>query len=109
FIYVFDVCQVLMHVLGNLNRVESGLYNLGTGHASSWLDLGRAVFEALDQEAKITFVDMPATLRNQYQYFTEARMDRLREALKYDREMTDLRTGARDYVSNYLSRPDSYR
>ncbi|MGB3616506.1 MAG: NAD-dependent epimerase/dehydratase family protein, partial [Catalinimonas sp.] len=104
FVYVKDVvevCYFLMH-----HRRNSGLYNLGTGRARTFLDLTRATFHALGVPEKISFVDTPADIRGKYQYFTEARMEKLR-SIGYDREFYSLEAGVKDYVRGYL-RPGAY-
>jgi len=99
FVYVKDVSEVcffLMH-----HRKDSGLYNLGTGQARTFLDLTRATFKAMGKEEKIGFVDTPEDIRDKYQYFTEADMSKLK-LIGYDRLFTELEAGVNDYVSNYL-------
>jgi ADP-L-glycero-D-manno-heptose 6-epimerase len=99
FIYVkdvVDVCMFLMH-----HRRDSGIYNLGTGSARTFLDLTRAVFDALDVDERIRFVDTPEDIRDNYQYFTEARMDKLRN-IGYTNTFTPLEDGVREYVRSYL-------
>lgn len=106
FIYVKDCVDV---VLWLLDRGDvSGLYNLGTGKARSWLDLADALFAAAKLPRAVEFIDMPPTLLAKYQYFTEAKMDRLRAA-GYDRAFTSLEQGIGDYVRNYLASGDPYR
>lgn len=99
FIYVADAVKVILHFLDH--RDVSGLFNCGTGRARTWLDLGRAVFSALELEPNIRFIDMPATLQAKYQYFTEARMEKLRAAGFKD-EFVELESAIDDYVRNYL-------
>ena len=82
--------------------------NVGTGAGRSWLDLGRALFAALDQPPRIEFIDMPTALRDKYQYFTEANVARL-QAAGYDTPFTTLEDGVCDYVRTYLTQPDRYR
>jgi len=101
FIYVKDVvnvCQFLME-----NRPESGLYNLGTGKARTFLDLTKATFSAMEKDPKIEFIDTPEDIRDKYQYFTEANMSKLRSA-GYEKPFTSLEDGVSDYVSQYLSK-----
>jgi ADP-L-glycero-D-manno-heptose 6-epimerase len=100
FIYVRDVtnvCYWLMH-----HRKNSGIYNLGSGKARTFLDLTKNVFEALKKEEQIEFIDTPADIRNTYQYFTEASMDKLRN-IGYSDPFSSLETGIEDYVKNYLA------
>lgn len=99
FIYVKDVVKVLEY-LGK-GESESGLYNLGTGEARSFLDLTRAVFKAMNIPENISFIDTPADIRETYQYFTEANMDKLRNN-GYTEEFISLEKGVEDYVGKYL-------
>lgn len=99
FIYVKDVvkiCQFLME-----KRTESGLYNVGTGKARTFLDLAKATFSALDKKPEISFIDTPEDIRDKYQYFTEADMSKLRRA-GYEQPFTSLEEGVKDYVQHYL-------
>ena len=100
FIYVMDVVQVIDFLLRE--EVESGIYNLGSGRAQSFLDLVRAVFAALGQEPRIEFIDTPEDIRGSYQYFTEAKMDKLRKA-GYTAGFRSLEEGVPEYVTQYLS------
>lgn len=106
FIWVGDVVDVLLWLYDHPD--VSGLYNVGTGAARSFADLARAVFSALDQPAQIDYVDTPVAIRDKYQYFTQADMKRLRAA-GYDRPMTGLEDGVRQYVRQYLNAADPYR
>jgi ADP-L-glycero-D-manno-heptose 6-epimerase len=106
FIYVVDVVDVILWLLDNPK--VSGLFNLGTGQARSWLDLGRAIFAALDLPEKIEFIDLPKEIAQAYQYHTQAEMGRLRKA-GYDAQFTALEAGVADYVRRYLLAPDPYR
>jgi ADP-L-glycero-D-manno-heptose 6-epimerase len=96
FVFVDDVVDVIVAMLER--PPARGIFNLGSGRARTFLDLARAVFAALDRPPDIRFIDTPIDLREQYQYFTEARMTRLRDA-GYVRQSTDLETGVADYVS----------
>ena len=99
FVYVrdvVDVCQWLMH-----HRKDSGLYNLGSGQARSFLDLTRATFDAISAPHNIGFIDTPADIRDTYQYFTEADLSKLR-SIGYDRTMTSLEEGVTEYVQEFL-------
>ena len=106
FVHVDD-CVAVMLWLYDTPSV-SGLFNLGTGAARSFADLAGALFAAMDRPAEIDFVDTPPQIRQQYQYFTEARMERLRAA-GYDRPFISLEDGVRDYVQTYLEANDPYR
>ena len=99
FVYVqdvVDVCVWLMH-----HRKNSGIYNLGSGKARTFKDLVSAVFAAMENEEKIEFIDTPEDIRDKYQYFTEATMEKLRQA-GYAKEFHTLEEGVSDYVRNYL-------
>ena len=101
FIYVKDCVAVLWWLLERPD--VNGLFNLGTGQARSWNDLARALFAALEREPKIEYIPMPDKLQGKYQYFTEARMDRLRAA-GYDAPFSSLEEAVRDYVREHLQR-----
>lgn len=99
FVYVKDVasvCEFLMQ-----NQPASGIYNLGSGKARTFLDLASLTFKALGLEPKISFVDTPLDIRDKYQYFTEADMSKLKAA-GYDKHFHSLEEGIADYVGNYL-------
>ncbi len=99
FIYVndvVDVCYWLMH-----HRKDSGIYNLGSGTARTFLDLTRAVFQAMNKEENINFIDTPEDIRDKYQYFTEADMSKLR-SIGYSKKFHTLEEGVEDYVKNFL-------
>jgi ADP-L-glycero-D-manno-heptose 6-epimerase len=106
FIYVDDCVNVVLWLLDHPQ--VSGLYNVGSGQARSWLDLAHALFDAMERPRRIQFIDMPAELIEKYQYFTQARMDRLRAA-GYERSFTALEAGVSRYVRNYLATNDPYR
>lgn len=106
FVWVGDCVDIIMWLLDN--RDVSGLFNCGTGQARSFVDLASAVYRALDKEPMIEFVPTPENIRDKYQYFTEARMDRLR-AVGYDRPATSLEGGVKIYVQDYLHAADPYR
>lgn len=100
FIYVRDVVQVILFLMEQ--RRHSGIYNLGTGQARSFLDLARAVFDSLNLPPQITFIDTPADIRDTYQYFTQAEMSKLRHA-GYEQVFTSLEAGISTYVRDYLA------
>ncbi len=106
FVYVRDCVDVALWLLDHPE--VNGIFNLGTGHAHSFEELARAIFAAVGRPADIRYIDMPEVIRPNYQYFTEARMDRLRK-VGYTQPFTSLADGVRDYVTRYLSRPDRYR
>ncbi|MBK7383430.1 MAG: ADP-glyceromanno-heptose 6-epimerase [Flavobacteriales bacterium] len=101
FVYVKDLCAICLFLLEH--RKDSGLYNLGSGTARTFIDLVRATFQAMDVPEKIAFIDTPADIRDTYQYFTEAPMEKLR-AIGYDKPFHTLEEGVADYVKNYLAR-----
>ncbi len=106
FVPVGDAVAMMMW-LYDTPRV-SGLFNVGTGKARSFLDLARAVFAALGKEPDVHYVDTPDNIRANYQYFTEAKMDRLRAA-GCPVPATSLEDGVKAYVQGYLTQPDRYR
>ncbi|MFL0205393.1 ADP-glyceromanno-heptose 6-epimerase [Aquirufa sp. 2-AUSEE-184A6] len=99
FIYVKDLIDVCIYLMEH--RKNSGIYNLGTGKARSFNDLGVATFQALGLTPTIQYIDTPADIRDKYQYFTEATMQKLR-SIGYDKPFTSLEDGVEDYVQNYL-------
>lgn len=105
FIYVKDVVRVCVHLM--LHRPNSGIFNLGTGKARTFLDLARATFEAMGKKPDIRFVDTPEDIRGKYQYFTEARMEKLR-ATGYTQPFFSLEEGVLDYVQGYLRNSNWY-
>lgn len=99
FVYIKDVveaCVFLMH-----HRKNSGIYNLGSGKARTFLDLTRAVFRAMGKPEHIEFIDTPVDIRDKYQYFTEATMQKL-TGIGYSKPFHSLEEGTTDYVKNYL-------
>jgi ADP-L-glycero-D-manno-heptose 6-epimerase len=106
FVYVRDAADVVDWLL-KADPV-SGVFNLGSGRARSFKDMAEAVFRAAGREPQIAYFDMPEGLRDKYQYFTEARMDRLHQA-GYPHAMTALEDGISDYVRRFLSQADPYR
>ena len=99
FIYVKEVTNWMWELTAT--QPASGVYNMGTGQARSWLDLARAVFAAMNRPEKIEFIEMPESLREQYQYFTEAKMQKWGRAGMSPPKWT-LEEGVRDYVQNFL-------
>eukprot|EP00897_Mesotaenium_endlicherianum_P003583 jgi/Mesen1/3252/ME001874S02314 len=107
FVYVKDVVKVMgwmMHVMlnGAWSAAKNGLYNLGTGKARSFNDLVKATFAGLDKAPNIVFIDMPEDIRDKYQYFTEANMQKLHHA-GYTDDFYSLEEGVNDYVRHYLA------
>ena len=99
FVYVKDVVNVCLFLKNS--RPESGLYNLGTGTARTFLDLAKNTFKALNVEENISFIDTPEDIRDTYQYFTEANMNKLL-SVGYKDGFHTLEEGVKDYVQNYL-------
>lgn len=99
FLYVKDAVAMTLHLAATGSA--SGLYNIGSGEARTWLELANAVFAALGREPNVRFVDMPESLRAKYQYFTQADIARLR-AIGYGAPVTPLGDAVADYVRNYL-------
>ncbi len=99
FVYVKDAVDMTLHLAGS--KKAGGLYNVGSGVARTWVDLGRAIFSALGRPPEIEFIDMPESIREQYQYYTCADISKLRET-GYSPETTALEDAVRDYVTGYL-------
>ena len=106
FIHVDDCVRVMLWLYDNYGI--SGLFNVGTGQARTFEDMANSIFSAQGVESQIEYFDMPDTVRDQYQYFTQARMDRLREA-GYDQPFTSLEDGVHSYVQEFLESSDPYR
>ncbi len=105
FIWVGDCVNVMIWLYDH--GEVSGLFNLGTGKARSFADLAAAVFAALGREPALAYVDTPVDIRSRYQYYTEAKMARLRRA-GYERPMTGLEEGVSRYVKDFLETADPY-
>lgn len=105
FIWVGDVVDVMLWLLDT--PAVSGLFNLGTGRARTYLDLAHAVCDAAGVARRVEFIDMPASLHGQYQSFTQAPMERLRVA-GYAGQFTPLEEGVRRYVQDYLAGGSPY-
>lgn len=106
FVYVRDVANAVGWLVGSPG--VSGLFNLGSGTARTFEDLARATFKAAGRAPKIDYVDMPEAMRDRYQYFTRAGMDKLRQ-VGYGRPFLSLEDGIGDYVTSYLASGDAYR
>ena len=98
FIYIKDAVEMTLHLA---EHGATGLYNIGSGEAHTWLELVGPIFETLGLPPHIEYIDMPVALRDKYQYSTKATIDRLRES-GYTRRITPLREAVMDYVGNYL-------
>jgi ADP-L-glycero-D-manno-heptose 6-epimerase len=101
FLYVKDAVDMTLFFYDNPDY--AGIYNLGAGIARTWNDLAKAVFDAMGKKTNIEYIDMPDSVRNQYQYFTEADITKLR-SIDYDRQITSLEEAVTDYVQNYLQK-----
>jgi ADP-L-glycero-D-manno-heptose 6-epimerase len=106
FIYVDDTVAVIRWMLEAPS--VSGIFNVGTGTARSFRDLITATFRALNRAPDIEYVDMPPAIRDQYQYFTQAKVENLRRA-GYNAGFTPLEEGVARYVTSFLNQPDRYR
>ncbi|MPR31986.1 ADP-glyceromanno-heptose 6-epimerase [Salmonirosea aquatica] len=104
FVYVKDVVDVCIFLMNH--RKNSGIYNLGSGKARTFKDLVTSTFNAMQIEPVIDFIDTPADIRDKYQYFTEASMDKLR-AIGYAQPFHSLEEGIENYVTQYLI-PNAY-
>ena len=114
FIYVEDVANVCYWMMNESSPLTthhspltSGIYNLGTGKARTFNDLAKATFTAMGKKPLIEYIDMPEDIRDKYQYFTEADMNKLRKA-GYEEEFFSLEDGVADYVKNYLQAKKYY-
>jgi ADP-L-glycero-D-manno-heptose 6-epimerase len=99
FLYVKDAVAMTLHLAAN--REAHGIFNIGSGEANSWNDLAHFVFDALGQKPHIEYIEMPETIRGQYQYFTQANIQKLHDS-GYPKSITPLSEAVRDYVVNYL-------
>jgi ADP-L-glycero-D-manno-heptose 6-epimerase len=100
FVYVKDLCDVMIFLMEQ--RPKSGIYNMGTGKARTFRDLVAGTFRAMGIPENITYIDTPTDIREKYQYFTEADMQKLR-SVGYAREFSSLESGVEDYVKRYLA------
>ena len=104
FIYIKDAVDMTLFFMDHKNK--NGLYNVGSGKARTWNDLVTALFNALDKPVNIGYIDLPEYLADKYQYFTEAKLDKIKKA-GYTKNISSLEEGVTDYVKNYLV-PDKY-
>ena len=115
FIYVEDVANVMYWMMNEVSTplatshppLATGLYNLGTGKARTFNDLAKVTFAAMGKEPVIEYINMPEDIRDKYQYFTQADMNKLRKA-GYKEEFFSLEDGVTDYVKNYLQAKKYY-
>ena len=101
FIYIKDAVDMTLFFMDNPQI--SGLFNIATGKCRNWNDLVKAVFAAMDKTPNIEYIDMPESIRNQYQYFTQAEMTKLKQA-GYKKQNTSLENAIKDYVKNFLQK-----
>jgi ADP-L-glycero-D-manno-heptose 6-epimerase len=99
FLYVKDAARMTLHLAAN--RHAAGIFNIGSGKAHTWNELAHAIFSALDREPRIEYIEMPEAIRDKYQYFTEAKIEKLRST-GYTQAITPLGEAVREYVQNYL-------
>ncbi|MBR1774793.1 MAG: ADP-glyceromanno-heptose 6-epimerase [Bacteroidales bacterium] len=99
FVYVKDLVDVMYFFM--VNKPKSDIYNIGTGHARSFWDLAKNTFVAMNRNVNIEFISMPEDIRDKYQYFTEAKINKLRH-VGYSEKFYSLEEGVKDYVQNYL-------
>lgn len=107
FVYVKDVVNAMISLIHEDHNGASGIYNLGTGQARSFLDLTKATFKAMDKKEDIEFIDMPDSLKDQYQYFTEANMTKFKSVFP-NFKFHSLEEGIEDYVKNHLLQKNQY-
>ncbi len=105
FVYIKDCVDIMWWLLENPDK--NGIFNVGTSTPRTWNDLANSVFAAMGKEPNIEYIEMPESIRDKYQYFTEANMDKL-QAAGCDVKMTSLEDGAKDYVQNYLAQDNPY-
>ena len=101
FLYVKDAVDMTLFFYDNPQ--VNGIFNSGTGEARTWNDMVKAVFAAMDKKPSIEYVEMPESIRNQYQYFTCADITKLRNA-GYNKQIISLEDAIKDYVQNYLKK-----
>lgn len=101
FIYIKDITQWMIELFQNSQNLPSGVFNMGSGQAKSWLDLAQAVFLSLQKPVQIDWIEMPDSIKSQYQYFTEAKMDRFRQLGLHSCKWS-LNNGIEDYIKHFL-------
>lgn len=105
FIYVKDVTRWMVELMNK--KPANGIYNMGFGQPRTWLDLASAVFSSMQKPLKIRWMDVPLNIRDQYQYFTQAKMDKWKSQ-NLSPAQWPLEKAVKDYVTNYLSQEDPY-
>lgn len=106
FIWVDDCAELALWFFNNPDK--NGIFNVGTGKARSFKDLALAVFNAMDKDPSINYIDTPENIREKYQYFTQAELENLKN-IGYNIPFTSLEDGVKKYVTDYLSNQDKYR
>jgi ADP-L-glycero-D-manno-heptose 6-epimerase len=99
FVYVKDAVGMTLFFLDNLDK--NGIFNVGSGNARTWKDLVTAIFNAMGKPVNIDYIDLPKSLSQKYQYFTEANLSKVKKA-GYAKSLSTLEDGVTDYVKNYL-------
>lgn len=107
FVYVKDVARAMIEMMNPEKAAASGIYNMGTGQARSFLDLAKATFSAVERAENIEFIDMPAHLRSQYQYYTQAEMAKFHQSFD-DFEFTPLEQAVADTVQHHIQPRGAY-
>ena len=107
FVYVKDVVRGALELMNHKVPGSSGIYNMGTGQARSFYDLIKATFEAMGEKVNVEFIPMPESIRDQYQYYTQADMSKFKSVFP-EFKFTSLEDSVTDYVKNYLINSDSY-
>lgn len=104
FIYIKDAVEMTLFFdpFNEAGKNETGIYNIGSGKASTWLEAASAVFRSIGKEPNIEFIDMPDNIKNQYQYYSKANIEKLRSA-GYENDCMKLEDSIADYVKNYLT------
>jgi ADP-L-glycero-D-manno-heptose 6-epimerase len=106
FVYVKDAAAAVLHFLSH--KDHSGIYNVGTGKASSFKALAESLINSVEGNHKaIKYIDMPNDLKGKYQYFTEANIKKLKDA-GYTKPFLTIEEGVKDYATNYLTKSDAY-
>ena len=100
FIYVKDIIDILYFLMNN--KKSSGIYNVGTGLARTFLDLAENIFKMTGKEKNIEFIDTPSDIRDKYQYYTEAKMNKLKST-GYPKKFTSVESGIKEYINDYLA------
>ena len=101
FVYVKDVVRGALELMNHKVPGSSGIYNMGTGQARSFYDLIKATFEAMGEKVNVEFIPMPESIRDQYQYYTQADMSKFKSVFP-EFKFTSLEDAVTDYIQNYL-------